>query len=351
MPIGSFVKRNGMELALTGAAVVALAFANYLILRPFLPAMLWAVILTVATWPILLRLRRTLEPRHRLAVLIMVAGLVATVAIPTTLLLSEVIQSAPQALESMRDSVSDGLPPLPGWVIDIPVLGPKLQLYWNSWTANPEALISRLEPYGQQIFGWITGSATSMGLALINLLLTLLLTGLLYLHGEELLRSLQHWSRRWLGTQADALLRIATQTLRGVAIGVVGTALIQSILATAAFAVSGMGHIAILFVLTLMSALVQLGAAPVVALAALWHYMHGETGWAIALAIWTAVVGGLDNVLRPVLIRQGVDLPIWLIFAGVIGGLLAFGVVGLFAGPVILALSYQLLQRDEPKRP
>lgn len=343
MPLGTFVKRNGLELAVSATALAALALANFLVLRPFLPALLWAIILAVSTWPVLVWLRARCGQRRTLAVVLMMLGLLAVVAVPSALLIVSVIQSTPTALGAVRAALEGGLPPMPLWVAQLPLIGPQINMLWSDWAAHPDHLLARLEPYGERIFGWLTGSATSVGLALITLVLTLLFTAALYIHGERLLAGLKHWARRFGGAQAEQMIQLTGRTLRSVALGVVGTALIQSIFAAAAFAVAGIGQVSILFVLTLASALIQMGAAPVILLIALWQYLSGSSTTAIGLALWAVVVGGMDNVLRPVLIRQGVNLPMWLIFAGVIGGLLAFGIIGLFAGPVALALSHQLV--------
>jgi predicted PurR-regulated permease PerM len=151
-------------------------------------------------------------------------------------------------------------------------------------------------------------------------------------------------AHRLAGERGVRTARLAADSVRGVAMGVVVTALVQSALAALGLAAVGMPAVTLLTAVMVLLSIAQIGTLPVLIPATIWVFWSGQTGWGIALALWTVLVGTIDNVLRPWLIRQGADLPLLLIFAGVIGGLLAFGLIGLFIGPVVLAVTYTLLE-------
>jgi predicted PurR-regulated permease PerM len=166
---------------------------------------------------------------------------------------------------------------------------------------------------------------------------------LLYASGETVGDGVRRFARRLAGARGEHSARLAAQAIRGVALGIIVTALVQACLAGFGLLVAGVPYAAVLTALVFALCIAQLGPLPVLVLAVVWTYWSGSTGWAVALLLWTIFVTAIDNVIRPILIRKGADLPLWLVFSGVVGGLLAFGVVGLFVGPVVLAVSYSLL--------
>jgi predicted PurR-regulated permease PerM len=166
----------------------------------------------------------------------------------------------------------------------------------------------------------------------------------MYAHGDEAARLARRIGSRLAGTRGAGVVQLAGDAIRGVALGVGVTAILQSLLSGAGLALAGVPFAGLLTALVFMLCIAQVGPVPVLVPAALWAFWNGDTGWGIFLLALTAVVATLDNVLRPVLIRMGADLPLLLIFAGVIGGLFAFGLVGIFVGPVVLAVAWTLLE-------
>jgi len=182
--------------------------------------------------------------------------------------------------------------------------------------------------------------------------LTLIIACVLYIWGEQSAEGTRRFGRRLAGERGERAINLAGRAIRAVALGVVLTALAQSILGGVALWIAGVPFAGILTSVMFMLALAQIGAVPVLLCAAAWLYWRGSIGWMVALIVWSVIVGSLDNIMRPLLIRQGADLSLLLIFAGVIGGLLAFGLVGIFVGPVVLAVAYTLLDawlREEPE--
>jgi len=158
--------------------------------------------------------------------------------------------------------------------------------------------------------------------------------------GEEAAAGVRAFARRLAGPRGEQAVTLAGQAIRAVALGVVVTAVVQAVLGGIGLAVACVPLASFLTALMFVLAIAQIGAGPVLLLAVAWLYWSGSPAWGTAMLVWTLIVGSLDNIMRPLLIKRGADLPLVLIFAGVIGGLLAFGLVGLFVGPVVLAVAY-----------
>jgi len=237
------------------------------------------------------------------------------------------------------------LPPPPAAVRNLPLVGDRIAAAWEqAVAAGAEELATRLAPYAGKVVGWFVSQVSNLGLMTIQFLLTVIIAAVLFANGEEAAASLLRFARRLAGPQGEAVLRLAAQAIRGVALGVGLTALIQAFLGGIGLAVVGIPFAAILTAIMFVLCLAQLGPILVLLPAVVWLYWKGHSVLGTILLLWTIAVGSLDNVLRPLLIRRGADLPLLLIIAGVIGGLIAFGFVGIFIGPVVLAVAHTLLE-------
>ena len=225
------------------------------------------------------------------------------------------------------------------------MVGAKVASAWREAAAEGwAALVAKLQPYIVRSLQWLAGEAGTVGMLIIQVLLTIVLTAVMYGHGETAASAVRRFGRRLAGDRGEQVIKLAGGAIRGVALGVVVTALVQSVLGGLGLAVAGVPFAGLLTVLMLMFCLAQVGPLIVLIPAVIWTYWTGDTVWGTILLIWAAFVGTLDNFLRPFLIKKGADLPLLLIFAGVIGGLLSFGLLGIFVGPVVLAVSYRLFQ-------
>jgi predicted PurR-regulated permease PerM len=226
------------------------------------------------------------------------------------------------------------------------VIGGRVAETWTSLASlgNGE-LGARAAPYAADAARWLAGAFGSFGVLTIEFLLTVIVAFVLFTHGETAREDLIRLGRRLAGDRGEAAVVLAGQAIRAVALGVVVTALVQTVLAGIGLAVAGVPFAGLLTAAVLLLCIAQLGPVLVLLPAVAWLYWNDSNTWGTVLLVWTVLVGVLDNVLRPVLIRKGADLPLLLIFAGVIGGLLAFGIVGLFVGPVVLAVGYTLLKQ------
>ena len=337
------VSRDPARATVAALFVAGLCLASLWVLQPFLLAAVWATTLVVATWPLLLRLQSLLGGRRRLAVSLMTAGLLLGFIIPLALALLAIVAHAGDIAGLFQSLATWSVPPPPEWVVRIPLVGPRLAAGWTGVeAAGSENLVARLAPYTALIVGWVAYLAGSLGVVLVQFVLVVLFAAILYARGATAAEGARRFARRVAGVRGERCARIAAQAIRGVALGLVVTALVQACLAAIGLAVAGVPFAALLSALIFVLCIAQIGPAPVLLLAVAWTYWSGDTGWGTALLVWSIFVGGIDNVLRPILIRKGADLPLLLIFVGVVGGLLAFGVVGIFVGPVVLAVGYSL---------
>jgi len=233
---------------------------------------------------------------------------------------------------------------MPGWVTGIPLAGPRVTEWWNELASSGrDGLAAQLAPHVKEIVGWFVDQAGGMGLMIVQFFLTVVIAAILYAGGESAAEAVRLFARRLAGPKGDDVVLLAGKAIRGVALGVGLTALVQSVLGGIGLALTGVPAASVLTAVMFLLCIAQLGPAPVLIPAVIWLFWSGETFWGSVLLIWTLIVVTLDNVLRPLLIKRGADLPLLLIFAGVIGGLIAFGVIGIFIGPVVLAVTYTLL--------
>lgn len=323
--------------------IAVLIIATFWITRPFLPSIIWAAMIVAATWPLMLKLETWLWGKRALAVTVMTVAMLFLFLVPFSLAIVAIIENADQITSWVNTLKTEAMPALPGWLAGIPVVGPKLAAGWQSFMAGPEGFSARLAPYAGKILSWFLSQAGSVGMIALQFLFTVVIATVLYAKGEMVTMGITRFARRLGGNQGEEIVVLAIQTVRGVALGVVGTALIQSLLGGFGVAVCGVPAATVLTAVMFMLCIAQLGPALVLIPSVIWLYYNDQMIWGTILLVWAILVSTIDNFLRPFLIRMGADLPIFLIFAGVIGGLVSFGIVGLFIGPVVLAVTYRLL--------
>jgi predicted PurR-regulated permease PerM len=335
------------DLARTTFAVLfigGLLFASFWIMRPFLAPLIWATMIAVATWPLMRRVQARLWGRRSLAVLAMTLGLLLVFVVPLTLAIATIVDHADEIVAWGKGIAGFQLPSPPEWLRSVPLIGERLVAMWQTVAAQgARDLVQQAEPYVGVATRWFITEVGSFGMVFAQFLLTVVLSAVLYADGEAWARWIIRYSKRLAPVRGEHAARLAGQAIRGVALGVVVTALAQSLLGGVGLAIAGIPFAAVLTAVMFMLCIAQLGPVLVLVPAVVWLYWSDSTGWATFLLVWTLIVGTIDNVLRPFLIKQGADLPLLLIFAGVIGGLLSFGLVGIFVGPVVLAVAFTLI--------
>ncbi|MGL4859546.1 MAG: AI-2E family transporter YdiK [Enterobacteriaceae bacterium] len=313
------------------------------IVEPFILGFTWAVIVVIATWPLMLRLQGILWGKRTLAVLVMLLLLLLFFILPVIAAINTLVDNSGPLLAFATKPDKWQIPQLM-WLQDIPLAGQSLHDGWLSLTANNGSLLlSKITPYIGQFSTWLVGKVANIGIFVLHCLLMLLFSAILYLYGETAARGIRRFALRVAHSKGESAMTIATQAIRSVALGVVVTALVQALLGGLGLMVSGIPHTTLLFILMFILCVAQLGPYLVLVPAIIWLYWSGDVTWGTLMAIWSVLVASLDSVLRPLLIKMGADLPLLLILFGVIGGLLAFGLLGIFIGPVVLAVSYRLL--------
>jgi len=324
--------------------IFLLIAASLWVMRPFLPALIWATMVVVATWPILLKVQGRLWKKRGLAVAVMTLLLTLTLMGPLALAIGALVGQVDRLTNLPSTLATIALPAPPAWLAKLPLVGAKLTQSWQETAAMPpEDLAVKLTPYVRNALQWLVTKVGAFGGTVIQFLLIILISAILYTNGEIAVAGVKSFMKRLAGGQGERLVVLAGQSIRAVALGVIVTALVQSVLAGLGLLVSGVPNAGILTAIMFLFGIAQLGPLPVMVPAVIWLFWKGSVGWGSFLLVWTVFVGVMDNVLRPVLIKRGASLPLMVILTGVIGGLLAFGVIGLFIGPVVLAVAYTLV--------
>ena len=324
-------------------ALGVLVASTLWILRPFLIPLTWAIMIVVATWPILKWTQVRLRGHRGLAAAAMTTVLVLVFALPFYFAIMTVLTAVGHFSEWSQWLATATVPAPPAWLETLPAVGPRLADLWRKLAVTTMADASGFFlPYARGVAIVLLAQVGNVGRLLIDLLLTVIIAAILYSTGETAADGAVRFARRLAGQQGENSLRLAGQAVRAVALGVVVTAVVQSGLAGLGLAITGVPFAGVLTVLMFVLVVAQVGPCPVLIPAVVWVFVTQGPAWGTVLLVWALVCGVLDNVVRPILIKRGADLPLLLIFAGVIGGLIAFGIIGLFIGPVVLAVAHAL---------
>lgn len=338
------IQRDITRNVLAVLFIVVLIGSSIWILRPFLGALVWATTIVVATWPIMISVQTWLWGKRVLAVTVMTLLLLCILVVPLTFAIGTIVSNVDDIVEWAKSLAAFKTPSPPQWVADLPYIGTRVVELWERVAAAgiQEATV-RAAPYAGIFVKWFAGQVGNIGVLLIEFLLTIILAGAMYINGELATQRLLRFGRRLAGSGGENAVVLAGQTIRGVALGIVVTALAQSIFGGLGLFIAGVPFASILTAAMLLLAIAQIGVIPILGGAAGWLYWTGESAWGTFMLVWTIIGGTMDNFLRPILIRRGANLPLLLVFAGVVGGLLSFGLIGIFVGPVVLAVADALL--------
>ena len=324
------------------AALIALSLW---VLRPFLAATVWAAMIVVATWPWLISLQRVMRGRRAPAVAVMSLAMLFLLVSPLWWAISTLTERSDELVAMGKNIATNGLPTPPDWVGTVPLVGGKISDLWTNFVSGGAAgLLDHVSPYAAETGRWVLSQVGGLGGMLIQFILVVAIAAILYTTGERAALGARRFGRRLAGDRGEKMVILAGQAIRGVAMGVGVTAVVQTLLGGIGMAMAGVPYAGALSAVMLMLCIAQVGPSLVLFPAVAWMYYEGMHGWATFLLVWSLMVASIDNFLRPLLIRRGADLPLLLIFAGVIGGLLGFGLIGIFVGPVVLAITFTLMQ-------
>ncbi len=337
--------RSQLEQTLGWAGLFALAAGCLIVLRPFVSALLWAVVLSFSSWPLYRRLLQLLGNRRTLAALLMTLGMVLVLLLPFLIVGLTLADNVKDLTLATRSWMAGGPPAPPAWLAKVPVVGAQATAYWQNLASDTAKLWTEAQRFIEPVSSWLLKAGLALGGGLIETALSVFIAFFLFRDGVGVGRRLTAAIDRIGGERGGHLLTVAGKTVRGVVYGILGTALAQAVMAGIGFLIAGVPGAALLALLTFFASVVPVVGTGLVWLpAALWLFHQGSTGWGIFMLVWGVGVGSLDNIVKPWLISQGSEMPFILIFFGVLGGALAFGFIGVFLGPTLLAVGYRMVE-------
>ena len=341
-----------IERVIALSVFAALLLGVALVLKPFVTGILFGTILVIATWPAREWLHRRGLPSVVTATVLLVVALVTIVA-PAVVVAPDLGERLVEGTQAVQEYFAKS-PELPGWVTKIPFASDLIGTLWTD-LRSPEGIFHRvIMPYSAELRRMLVEVARAFAEGVFQLLVALAVATMFWVRGDALGKTAKEISERLGGSTAGAALQLAADSVRGVAYGVVGTAALQAIAMTLGLIIAGVPGAGLLGFLSLIIALSQIGVllAFVWGGAAWWLFGTGYTGWAIFIVAWGVFVSTADGFIRPWLVSFGAAIPLTVVFLGVLGGFLAFGFLGLFIGPTLLGVFFQLLQawRELPDR-
>lgn len=324
--------------------LLALLGAGLWVMAPFISALLWGAILAFASWPLMRLLTRALGGRETLAASLLTTAWILIVALPLVWLGFNLADHIRDATAFVRDVQVDGLSDAPAWLGGIPLVGERLVSWWQSLDQQGAALLASVKPHLGQVGNWLLARSAQIGSGVLELTLSLVFVFFFYRDGPRLSAFVLRLLHRLMGDRAEYYLELVAGTVQRVVNGVIGTAAAQGVLALIGFLIAGVPGAIVLGLVTFMLSLIPMGPPLAWIPATGWLVWKGEYGMAVFLGAWgTFIISGVDNVLKPYLISRGGNLPLVIVLLGVFGGLIAFGFIGLFIGPTLLAVGYSLL--------
>ena len=366
-----------IERLVAPAVLLLLLLGSLVVLWPFLVALAWALVMAFALWPVRQRLPAGLRERKTLAALAMTSGIALVLLVPTTVIVVNLGDDAAALTTATKRWLADGPPTAPPWLQRLPLVGGRAAAYWNELAVDAAELLRRARASAEQqqqqqqwpatlpsapsagdtklarllgaVFAWAADWLPRAGLAIVQgltqILLSVLLTFFIFRDGGLLALRLTTMINRIAGTGGVELLQIAGSTVRGVVYGILGTALVQGVLAAIGFLIAGVPGAALLGLLTFLFSPLPIGPPLIWLPAAGWLFHQGNHGWGVFMIVWGVLVSSVDNVVKPWIISQGSATPFILILLGVIGGALAFGFIGVFLGPTLLTVVYRMIEQ------
>ena len=314
------------------------------VLYPFMAAMLFAAIICVFTWPLYQRIRRVLGSRDRLAAVTMTLLLLFSLILPMAYLAVNLADSATVLMDEAQSALQSLQPAAPAWLKNLPIIGEQLDESWQRALVSHEELMRLLNQYAEPIRTSLLQAAQLVMGGFLQLVLVVFVAFFFYRDGARLASHINAIVRRVGGEFGHEMLVLSCNTVKGVMLGVFGTALAQASVALFGFWLAGAPMPMLLALATFFLSVIPVGPPLVWGGASLWLFNHGDQGWAIFLLIYgLLVISTVDNIIKPILISHTSRLPLLLVVLGVLGGVLMFGFIGIFLGPTLLAVGLTLV--------
>lgn len=348
----SSAARGLLDVLIRAGLIAALVLYSYRVFQPFMGLMLWSVILAITLYPLHGMLKGKLGNRDGLTATLIVVAVIGILLIPVYMLGNSLTQSVQVAMQLVKEG-GVHIPPPTDSIAQWPLIGEKLHAFWMEAATNLTGLVQKLAPYMKDVSLGLLSQIAGAGVGLLVFIGALLISGMIMAYGENGERSALKIATRISGPQRGrSIAQLCTATIRAVAQGVVGIAFIQMFLIGLGFVVYGLPGAGLLAMVVLIIGIMQLPAT-LITLPAIAYVLgtDGASAGSITFVIYTFIAGMADNVLKPLLLGRGVDVPMPVILMGALGGMVTGGIIGLFLGPVILAVAYQLFWQwvdDQP---
>jgi len=335
--------RSKLEQQLGWIILAVLLGGCLLVMRPFVSALLWGTVLSISSWPLYRRLVNLLGGRRTVAASLMALAMICVILLPFLVVGVTLGDNVKELTVAARRWMDAGPPAPPKWLSKVPVIGRQAVEYWQSLAADSSKLLEAGKRLIEPVSGWLLNIGLALGRGLLELALSILIAFFLFRDGGKAAERLTAAVERIAGERGKHLLNVAGDTVRGVVYGILGTALVQAVLAGIGFLIAGVPGAGLLALLVFFLSAVPVGPPLVWLPAALWLFHQGSNGWGTFMLIWGAGVSSVDNFVKPWIISRGSAMPFLLVFFGVIGGAVAFGFIGVFIGPTLLAVGYRLV--------
>jgi predicted PurR-regulated permease PerM len=338
------ISPNRIDVILGFGTLAALAVGCLFVLTPFVTALLMAVILTYSTWPLYVRLRQFVRGYRNLAAGVMTLAACLVLIAPFVFVAASLADSGTELVNAMRRFFESGPPALPAWIANLPLIGDTLVIYWQNLTHDSGRLLEELKGLIAPARSILVTGGGMLFSGLLQLGLAVAVAFFLYRDGEAAAAKVERITGRIGGARGRHMLDVAGSTVISVVYGILGTALAQGVVAGIGFFIAGVPGAALLGLATFFLSVVPVGPPMIWIPVALWLFAYGSTGWAIFMGLWgLLVISMVDNVIKPMIISHGSKLPFMLVLLGVLGGVVAFGFVGVFLGPTLLAVGYRMV--------
>jgi predicted PurR-regulated permease PerM len=327
------------------AGIALLVIGCFLVVRPFLAAMLFAAVLCLSTWPAFNWVRDRLGGRSTATALVFVLAMLIAIALPVALAAHSIATHSAAAIDLVRGYIDRGPHELPAWLTGLPLVGASIDEYWHKLVGSRDEIVGLARRLMEPARGFLVTAGGAAGEGLLQILLAIFVAFFFYRDGDAVARMIQAGMTRLAGSeQGVSMLATVQNAVKGVVYGLIGTALAQAAVALLGFLIAGVPAAALLAALTFILSLVPMGPVLVWGGAAAWLYAQGQSGWAMFMVAYgVLIISSVDNFVKPILMSRAGGLSMLLVVLGVFGGAVAFGLIGLFVGPALLAVAWSLL--------
>ena len=332
---------RAVETTVSIGLIALLALWCFQIVSPFIAPVVWSVIIAVAIYPLYLRLLGWFGGKQALSAAVLAFTMLILLLVPSFMITTSLVESATSLARDLQEGEID-IPPPPSRVSEWPLVGQKFYAGWDRASRDLEAALAQARPQLRAVGHWILSSGATAGFGIVMFALSVVIAAVLLARSESATEAVRRVADRLIDQRGDELVTLVRDTIQSVTRGILGVALIQAFLAGIGLLVASVPAAGVWALLILLMAVIQIPTLLLAVPLIIYVFATSSTGLAVSFAIWMILVGASDNVLKPILLGRGVDVPMLVIFMGAIGGFILQGIIGLFVGAVVLTVGYKL---------